>query len=126
MGTITENYHGPVFAVESEELVHATLPVVPKATTPVPLAGTEYNDLGKVTYSPDPEHPSNWKNRRRLAYISMISILAATAVLFGPWIPESRLIILSEVVTWFYFSMTTIIGAYIGFASIRFPHRNVK
>jgi len=55
-----------------------------------------------------------WKNRRRMAWISLLSMIAVTAFLFTPIVPESRLAILTDVITWFYFSMASIIGFYMG------------
>ena len=73
------------------------------------------------------ENPSNavngngnkmrWKNRRRMAWTSMIAMLAVTfLLLFGP-IPDSRLKILAEPLTWFFFAMASVIGAYMGFTT---------
>lgn len=56
-----------------------------------------------------------WQNRRRMAWVSLFSILAVTfAILFTDIVPESRLGVLSEVITWFYFSCASIIGMYMG------------
>lgn len=68
------------------------------------------------------EYPNNngrlrWKNRRRMAWISLGAIIAVTGILlFGP-IENERLKILSDPITWFYFAMASIIGAYMGFTS---------
>ena len=74
------------------------------------------------------ENPSNavngngnnkvrWKNRRRMAWTSLISMLVVTLLLlFGP-IPDSRLKILADPLTWFFFSMASVIGAYMGFTT---------
>lgn len=63
-----------------------------------------------------------WKNRRKMAWVSLAAIIGVTiAMLFAP-IPETRLIILKEPVTWFYFSMASVIGMYMGattYASIK-------
>lgn len=57
-----------------------------------------------------------WKNRRRMAWVSLISMLVVTVlVLF--YIPEERLKLLEEVITWFYFSMASVIGCYMGFTT---------
>lgn len=58
-----------------------------------------------------------WKNRRRMAWVSLISMIIFTALLFFV-IPESRIKILSEVIVWFYFVMTSVIGAYMGFTTL--------
>jgi len=57
---------------------------------------------------------NKWRGRRKMGWVSLWSIIGVTAiVLFAP-IPESRLVILSDPITWFYFSMTSVIGAYMG------------
>ena len=58
-----------------------------------------------------------WKNRRKMAWVSLLSMVLVTFLLmFGP-IPDSRLKILSEPLTWFYFAMASVIGAYMGFTT---------
>ncbi len=58
-----------------------------------------------------------WKNRRMMSWTSLIAMILVTFVLlFGP-MSDSRLTILSETITWFYFAMTSIIGAYMGFTT---------
>lgn len=65
----------------------------------------------------DPNHPSQWKHRRRMAYTSLISIIVVTGVLLGPWVPVDRVEKLSDLISWFYFSLASIVGAYMGFAT---------
>jgi len=69
------------------------------------------------TFHDNPNHPSRWRHRRRMAYISLYSMLAATVYALGPWIPETRLDKLSSIIEWFYFAMASVVGAYMGFAS---------
>jgi len=58
---------------------------------------------------------ARWKNRRRIAWISLISMILVTClILFTDLVEESRLQILTEVITWFYFSCASIIGMYMG------------
>ena len=58
-----------------------------------------------------------WKNRRRMAWTSLIAILAVTGILlFGP-VDVERLKVIGEPITWFYFASASIIGAYMGFTS---------
>ncbi len=60
---------------------------------------------------------NKWRGRRLMGKISLYSMIVVTfLLLFGP-IPDSRLTILAEPITWFYFSMTSIIGAYMGFTT---------
>ncbi len=58
-----------------------------------------------------------WKNRRRMAWTSLISMISITFIMilapeFIISIPKMQVI--SEFVTWFYFACTGIIGAYMG------------
>jgi|WetSurSiteA1Bulk_404760.scaffolds.fasta_scaffold00566_15 hypothetical protein len=57
-----------------------------------------------------------WKNRRRMAWVSLIAMLIATGLVFFV-VPESRLKIIGDVITWFYFAMTSVVGAYMGFTT---------
>lgn len=68
---------------------------------------------------------NRWKHRRRMAYIALVSCLVVTyACLFK--ISETRLQAASEVVTWFYITMGSIIGAYVGFATLDDKWQNKK
>lgn len=59
-----------------------------------------------------------WQNRRRMAWLCLISMILITfVILFTDWCPESRLKILAEVITWYYFTTASIIGAYMGFTT---------
>lgn len=56
-----------------------------------------------------------WKNRRRMAWVSLISMLVVTFfMLFTDAISVEKLKVLGEVITWFYFCMSSIIGFYMG------------
>jgi len=58
-----------------------------------------------------------WKNRRKMAWVALISmVLLMAALLFGP-IPVERITALKEPITWFFFSMASVIGAYMGFTT---------
>lgn len=57
-----------------------------------------------------------WKNRRRMAYISLLAMIGATVALFW-FVPADRLDTLQEPVGWFYIAMASIVGAYCGFAT---------
>ena len=65
----------------------------------------------------DPNHPSRWKHRRRMAYMAMCSMLILTAYAISPWIDIQRLEHLRDIIEWFYFAMASIVGAYMGFAT---------
>lgn len=55
-----------------------------------------------------------WKTRRKMAWLALIAEILVTIALFVAPIEEKRLSILSEPITWFYFSMTSVIGFYMG------------
>lgn len=65
--------------------------------------------------SPDPK--LRWQNRRRMAWIALISILIVTILAFFV-VVESRLKLLGDVINMFYLSMASIVGAYVGFATL--------
>lgn len=65
--------------------------------------------------SPDPK--LRWQNRRRMAWIALISILVVTILAFFV-VEESRLKLLGDVINMFYLSMASIVGAYVGFATL--------
>jgi len=58
-----------------------------------------------------------WSNRRRMAWLSFIAMMLVTAALLFAPISEVRIKTLSEPITWFYFAMASIIGAYMGFTT---------
>ena len=58
-----------------------------------------------------------WSNRRRMAWLAFISMILVTAALLFAPIEASRIKILSEPITWFYFAMASVIGAYMGFTT---------
>jgi uncharacterized membrane protein len=59
-----------------------------------------------------------WQNRRRMAWVSLVSMIGVTVlILFTNIVPVERLNVLSEVITWFYFCCASVIGAYMGFTT---------
>lgn len=60
---------------------------------------------------------NRWKHRRRMAYISLFSILVVTYWCIFE-VETERLKELDEIVTWFYLTLGSIIGAYVGFATL--------
>ena len=60
---------------------------------------------------------NRWKHRRRMAYLALGAILLVTYwAMFV--IPVERLNALDEILTWFFIVMGSIIGAYVGFATL--------
>jgi uncharacterized membrane protein YhaH (DUF805 family) len=58
-----------------------------------------------------------WQNRRRMAWTSLFFIICV--VLLSMFIvPIERLEVLEEIITWFFFIMGSIIGAYVGFSTL--------
>ena len=57
-----------------------------------------------------------WRNRRRMAYISLLAMIAATVALFF-FVPVERLSDLQDPAGWFFISMASIVGSYVGFAT---------
>lgn len=60
---------------------------------------------------------NRWQHRRRMAYIALVSIIALTYTLLFHISPE-KIKALETVVTWYYITMGSIIGAYVGFATL--------
>lgn len=50
----------------------------------------------------------------RMAWVSLIAILVFTAFLFMPFVPDSRIKLLSELSAMFYVVLAGITGAYVG------------
>lgn len=65
---------------------------------------------GRVEIDLDRER---WRNRRAMAWISIVGILLATYALFFI-VDEARIDSLGEVISWFYMAMASIVGTYIG------------
>lgn len=62
------------------------------------------------------DQTDTWRNRRRMAYFSLFSIMIVTYwALFI--VPENRLKLLEEIITWFFFIMGSVVGAYMGFSA---------
>lgn len=58
-----------------------------------------------------------WKNRRRMAWVSMFNIVAFTIlILFYPFSTE-KLEAIKTIADWFYIANVSVIGAYMGFTS---------
>lgn len=64
-----------------------------------------------------PDTAVQWAHRRRMAYISLISIIVVTAFVLSPFSPIERIGVVSEMISWFYFAMVSVVGAYMGFKS---------
>lgn len=82
------------------------------------VSSTTYGDTQRQEDFFDIEmQKRRWKNRRRMAWISLGSMIGVTLILLFVPIPDGRLKILAEAITWFYLAATSIIGAYMGFTT---------
>ena len=57
-----------------------------------------------------------WKNRRRMAWLAFLSMIAFTALCFF-WVDPDRLAKLDTIITWYYMAAASIVGAYMGFST---------
>lgn len=56
-----------------------------------------------------------WQNRRRMAWLSLLAMIALTyVILFTNFASIERLSVLDDVITWFYLCCASVIGAYMG------------
>ena len=59
-----------------------------------------------------------WRNRRKMAWTSLVSMLLITYLLFfTPLCSDGRLKLLGGIVEWYYLASASIIGAYMGFTT---------
>ncbi len=61
--------------------------------------------------------PKTWQNRRKMAYIALLSMVLVTAYMMSPYMDLGRIKALESVITWFYTVMASIIAAYMGFTT---------
>jgi hypothetical protein len=71
----------------------------------------------QVSSDPSADSSDLWKNRRRMGYIALLSMIAVTAYAMSPWIELDKLKALESVITWFYTAMASIIASYMGFTT---------
>lgn len=62
-------------------------------------------------------------NRRKMAWLSLISMLVVTGLLLFV-VDPARIEILSEPIVWFYMAMASVVGAYMGFTTYAYIRRN--
>lgn len=58
-----------------------------------------------------------FKNRRRMAWAAMITIVILTGILVSPYIENERIKSLENILDMVYISLASIVGAYMGFAT---------
>lgn len=79
-------------------------------------APTVSAEITPPTY-PDVPAYMQWTNRRRMAWASLITMIAMTIALVF-YVPINRLAVLADVVTWFFLTMSAVVGSYMGFTTI--------
>lgn len=93
------------------------------AKTPKPAQIDESDEDGTPTTSrkaaehEDPNHPSRWVHRRRMAYTALISMVVVTAYVFTPAVSIEKLKAVGPILDTFYFATASIVGVYMGAAT---------
>lgn len=54
-----------------------------------------------------------WKNRRKMAWTSLISMIVFVLLVMFV-VPESRLEMITEMLSWYFLAGVSVIGAYMG------------
>lgn len=70
----------------------------------------------EITENENPNPKVRWKNRRRMAWTSLIYMIVKTTLLLFVVDPE-RIKVLTEPLTWSYFCAAAIVGSYMGAAT---------
>ena len=60
---------------------------------------------------------ARWKNRRKMAWLAMVSMVSFTGILLTPFISDERIKSLDGVFDTFYLAMASVVGAYMGFTT---------
>jgi formate hydrogenlyase subunit 4 len=60
---------------------------------------------------------TRWKNRRRMAWLCLISMIIVTFILLFSSMSIEKIKAISNIIEWFYLTMASIIGAYMGFTT---------
>lgn len=62
--------------------------------------------------------------QKMMAWLAILVMIAVTVVLFTPFVPDSRVTALAELLGLFYFSLCGIVGTYMG--ATAFMHKPAK
>lgn len=75
----------------------------------------EESEIQKAIDNDPALNKKRWQNRRRMAWLSLVSMIVITyMILFTKLVPETKLAVLGDVITWYYFCSASIIGMYMG------------
>lgn len=72
---------------------------------------------GKISAAEKKIFIQNWVTRRKMAWIALFSMIVLMGFLLFGTIAETRIQILSDPITWFFFTMGSIVAAYFGFSA---------
>lgn len=54
------------------------------------------------------------QNQVRMAWVAMLSMLVITLLLFSPFVPDSRIIALRDLLDLFYVAQASVVGMFMG------------
>jgi len=77
----------------------------------------DLNGDGNISKVEEQITEDRFKNRRRMAWMAMVSMTIYTAILLTPIIETTRIKALENILDMFYIAMASIVGAYMGFAT---------
>lgn len=96
----------------------STQPIAPnEEDDDIPSTPTTSTPGAPASLPEDPNHPARWKNRRRMAYIALCSMVMLMSYIISPWVSASRVEPLSSIIDTFYFVMGSIVGGYMGLST---------
>ena len=77
----------------------------------------DLNKNGKIEVAELNITKDKFRNRRRMAWMAMVSMTVYTGLLLTPIIDTDRIKSLSDILDMFYIAMASIVGAYMGFTT---------
>lgn len=95
-------------------------PVTPTpSAAPAASASSPTSNLPSI-FQPvqmDPNAPAQWRNRRRMAYLAMISMMVLIGAMFLPSVSVERIKAMENICEWYLITCGSIVAAYTGFAT---------
>jgi len=77
----------------------------------------DLNNDGKTTKLEMDISTTRFKNRRRMAWLAMWSMVATTVIMMTDFIDIERLKAIDNVIEMYYIAMASVVGAYMGFTT---------
>jgi hypothetical protein len=59
---------------------------------------------------------SKWRSRRQMAWVSLIAMMVVTGLCVF-FVPIEKMKVIEEMISWFFITMASVIGAYMGFTT---------